>query len=238
MAEDGRTVPPPRARLAAAARAGVFPRSRLLVAGATLAAAGAVGLLLGEQIAAVLGALVEQGLSSAVAERGDPGMALASSLGRGLAAILPLVLIPAAVGVVVALIPAIVARRGGGETSVPVPRRPRRFSRGALTAVALAVFVLLALVALRDRGGQLARSVAGLDSDNAWGGDLVALLVLAAGATMALAGLADLALERAHLLRSLALRPVDARREERAASGDPRARAQVRSRLRDDGGAR
>jgi flagellar biosynthesis protein FlhB len=238
MVEDGRTVPPTRARLAAAARRGVFPRSRLLVAGATLTAAGAVGHLLGDQLTTSLTALVEQGLWSAVSERSDPGAALASTLGHGLVALLPLLLVPAAVGVVVALLPAIAARRGGGETSTPIPARTRRVSRGVLSLVAVVVYALLALLVVRSKGDLIARSLAGREADAAWGGDLVALLVLAAGATMVLAGLADLALERAHLLGTLALRPSDALREQRATSGDPRVRARVRSRAREEGGSR
>jgi len=201
-------------------------------------AAGAVGYLLGEQIAASFCALVEQGLASAVAERSDPGAALASGLGRGLVSILPLLLIPAAVGIVTALIPAIAARRGGGETAVPLPAQPRRFSRGVLSLVAVVVFALLALAILRGHGDLIARSIAGLETEAVWGGNLVALLVLAAGATMVLAGLADLALDRASLLSTLALRPADAQREERAASGDPRVRAQVRARARENGSVR
>ena len=236
MVEDGRTVPPSRARLAAAARRGVFPRSRLLVAGATLAAAGAVGYLLGDQLDESCRALVEQGLVSAVTERDDPGAALAARLGHGLVLVLPLVAIPAAVAFLVSLLPALAARRGDGETSLPIPHRSRRLSRGVLSLAALVVFALSALAIVRGKGDLVARAIAGRETEVAWAGELIALLVLAAGGTMVLAGLADLALDRTHMLGTLALRPSEAQREQRAASGDPRVRAQVRSRAREDGG--
>jgi flagellar biosynthesis protein FlhB len=235
MAEDGRTVPPSRARLAAAARAGVFPRSRLLVAGVALSAAGAVGYLLTEQLAEALAVLIGDGLQDAVGRRGDPGSVLVHGLARGLVLILPLVLIPAVLGVLAALAPAIAARRGGGSTSVPLPAPPRRVSSGVLALLALAVFALLALVIVREHGDAIARSLGGPVAGADWAGELIALLVLAAGATMVLAGLADLALERASLLRALALRPSDALREQRAARGDPRTRAQIRAQARDKG---
>jgi hypothetical protein len=210
----------------------------LLVTGCVLVAAGAVGYLMGEQLAAALGALVEDGLSDAVLLRSDPGAALAAGLGRGLILILPLLAVPAAAGLTAALVPAIAARRGGGETAVPIPRRARRFSRGVLTLVALAVFALAALAILRGHGDLIARSIAGASSGMAWVGELVASLVLVAGATTLLAGVADLALDRARLLGELALRPADALREERAASGDPGVRARMRSQSKPNGGPR
>jgi flagellar biosynthesis protein FlhB len=237
MAEDGRSIPPSRARLAAAARAGVFARSRLLVSGAVLTAAGAAGYALADQLGAALAALVERGLLDATVQREGPGSALGSGLVEGLALILPLVLIPAAVGALAALAPAIAARRGGGTTSAPLPAPPRRASRGVLSAVALGVFALLALTIIRGHGDAIARSLREPESGAAWAGELIALLVLAAGATMVLAGLADLALERASLLRALALRPSEALREQRAASGDPRVRARIRAQTRREGGA-
>jgi len=238
MVEDGRSVPPSRARMAAAARAGVFPQSRLLVAGLVLASAGAVGLLLGDQIAGALGALVEEGLSNAVVQRRDPGASLCATLVRGLLVVLPLVLIPAASGILASLAMAIAARRGGGSTSVPVPPRPRRFSRGMLAGASLGVFGLFALAVLRAHGGALARSVEGLGAGTAWVGELVAQLVLAAGVTATVAGLADLALDRASLIGALALRPADALRDQRAASGDPELRARLRTEARRTGGPR
>jgi flagellar biosynthesis protein FlhB len=238
MADDERSIPPSRARLAAAARAGVFARSRLLVAGVVLAAAGATGYLLSARLGAALVGLVEEGLLDAVRLRGDPGAALLAGIGRGLLAVLPLILVPGAVGALAAVLPALAARRGSGSTSVPLPVRPSRASRGVLAAFAVALFALLALVIVRSYGGELALALRGEGSGGRWVFELLAVLVATAGATAALAGLADLALERASLLRALALRPADAVREERAASGDPRVRSRVRARARQEAGSR
>jgi flagellar biosynthesis protein FlhB len=233
----GRQVPPSEARLAAAARAGLFPRSRLLVTGSVLLGAGSAGYLARERIGAALRGILADGLASALARRGDPGMALADGIVVGFRALLPLLLAGALAGVVAALVPALAARRGRGSTAVRFPRRAARSRTGVLAIAGVGLLALLALWLLRAYGGEAAQAARGEEVGVGWIGELMAALVFGAGAIAFVLGLAELALARARLLGELALTPSEARREERAASGDRRVKERARTWARRDDGA-
>jgi hypothetical protein len=195
-------------------------------------AAAASLAFFGERAAAGARALVAGGLRAAVS-RAEPAVAIASVLRPGLE-LIALVVVPAALAAVAfAVIPAVAARRRGGGTAVPLPRpRPPRAILGAIgAACALATLAVLALV-WRRHAGVPWRLAAG---EPGAGGELWSLLVeliAASGALAAIFGLAGLAASRHARWQALHLTPSEARREERAGAGSPRARGEARARMR------
>jgi flagellar biosynthesis protein FlhB len=236
MADDGRNVQPSPARVAAAAQGGLFARSRLLVTGATLVVAGTVGGLVANTIGARLRLLLDQGLAQAVQLRGDPAQALSAGIASGLAILLPLLIAIALVAALVSAAPALAARQGRGSTAVRLPRRSRRYSSGVLAALGVSLFAIVALLIVRSYGGSAVLMASGAAVDASWIGELVLALVAAAGGIMVLAGVADLALDRARLLRDLRLTSSESQREQRAARGDPAVRQRAHSEARKGGG--
>lgn len=201
--DRGAGLPPSEARLAAAARAGLFPRSPLLPLGAAFVGGGAALGALGDAVRGEMADLVRGGLDAALFSRPDPGEALVSALARGGALALPLVLAPGLAALAAALIPALVARRfGRGSTSAPLPEAPGfRPSRAVLRAAAIAVAAAAILRGFAPGRLSLADAAGAL---------------VAAGAALVLAGLAELALERTRLLEALRLTRSEARREQGA----------------------
>jgi len=212
--ERGAHLPPSSARLAAASRAGLFPRSPLLPAGAALAAFGLASSAFGRAIADGFSALVHRGFETALGSRPDPVAALLEALSRGALIALALVVAPALGAGLAVLVPALVAKRRSGSTAVALPEMPRSPVRravlfGAAIAIAALViahgfaaarpaFALLALgdpSALRPLATRLAASAA------------------AAGAALVLLGLADISLERIRLIEALKLTKSEGRRE-------------------------
>ncbi|MDD5306892.1 MAG: hypothetical protein PHU25_06175 [Deltaproteobacteria bacterium] len=232
MDDCGRTIPPSRERLAAAARAGWPTGSGLFVSGLVLMAAAASLAFFGERAAAEAKALVAGGLRSAVS-RADPAEAAAESLRSGLS-ILALLAGPAVLaGIAFAVIPAVSARRGRGRTAVALPRpRPPRLILGTIgAACALAMLTTVALV-WRRHAGVPWRFAAGEPGAGAELWSFFVELTAASGAIAALFGLAALAVGRHARWRALHLTPSEAKREERASAGSPRARGEARGRLR------
>jgi flagellar biosynthesis protein FlhB len=215
----------------------MFARSRWLVSGAALLAAGATGYLFSDSVGVALRTLLEDGLAASVDLRDDPARALTAGLGRGLSILVPLLIAPVLAGALAALLPALVARRGSGQTAAPLPTRRRSAVRYALALASLGLLAAVAVLVVRGHGGEAALMASGFETGAGWIGGLVATIVAGAGAVMLLAGLADLAFERVRLLRSLRLTSGEALREDRATSGDPALRERVRARARSAGGS-
>jgi len=199
--DGGGHLPPSDARLAAAASAGMFPRSPLVALGAALVAFAATLGLGGEALGSALADLVRGGIERAVLERPDPIDALADALLRGAAIAAPIVLAPATAALIAALAPALWARRHGrGSTSAPLPSMPPRSpERAVLLATAATVASLAMAWGLVAAPPTLSR---------------VSAAIFAAGVALLLAGLADLALQRARLVEALSLTRSEARREQ------------------------
>ena len=226
---SGRHLPPTTARLAAAARAGMFPRTPLLALGAALIAFAAVLGFGGEALWKALAGLVRDGLETAVLGRPEPVAALVDALSRGAAVAAPLVLVPAAAALIAAVVPSLWARRHGrGSTSSPLPETPPRTpERAILIATAVTVAALAAahgfaavrpaLARLPAEGGAVVKDVVAP----------IASSILVAGVALLLAGLADLALQRASLVEALSLTRSEARREDGAGTTARRVRVEL-----------
>ncbi|MFO8072182.1 MAG: EscU/YscU/HrcU family type III secretion system export apparatus switch protein [Polyangia bacterium] len=226
-----RNVPPSRARLAAAASAGIFSRSRMLSAGLVLVVAGSLAIPAGPLLGASLAELMRNGLERAFALRTESGAAVATLLqaGRLLAWIAAPLLVVALAAV---SIPAWIARRRGGQTAAPLPRvRERDLFSGALSIAAAAAIVMIAVWILRRAAGP-ALERAGAGSEAALGSLAApfAVLLVASGAILCIAGLAEMAWYRARIWRALHLDAAQARREAREQGGDERARRRMRER--------
>jgi hypothetical protein len=199
--DKGAHLPPSSARIAAAARAGLFPRSPLLPLGGALAGLGCALLAFGSAVGRGLLGLVDGGLAAAVSSRPDPVDALVAALGRGARIAVPLLLAPALAALLAALIPALVARRfGRGSTSNPLPEAPG-FRPGRAVLRVAAIAVAAAAVAHGFAAGR-----PNVES--------AAAALVAAGTALLLAGLAEIALERARLFEALRLTRSEARREQ------------------------
>jgi flagellar biosynthesis protein FlhB len=225
---SGRHLPPSTARLAAAASAGMFPRTPLLALGAALVALAAVLGFGGDVLGRAVAGLVRDGLGTAALVRPDPEGALVEALSRGAAIAAPVVLAPAAAALIAAIVPALWARRHGrGSTAAPLPETPPRTpERAILIAAAVAVVALAAahgFTAVRpalarlpaEGGGAMADVVAAIASS-----------IFVAGIALLVAGLADLALQRVRLLEALALTRSEAQREDGAGTTARRVRAE------------
>jgi flagellar biosynthesis protein FlhB len=198
---SGRHLKPTDARLAAAARAGLFPRSPLVALGAALAAVAIVLGCGGEELGSALADLVRGGLETAVLTRPDPILALVDALRSGAIIAAPLVLAPAAAALVASAAPALWARRHGpGSTAAPLPEAPRMVAERAILSFAAAGVAALALIwGLVAAHATLSR---------------ISAAIFVAGVALLLAGLADLALQRARLVEALSLNRSEARRED------------------------
>jgi len=223
---SGRHLPPSQARLAAAAHAGMFPRTPLLALGAALIAFAAVLGFGGEALWKALAGLVRDGLEAAVLGRPDPVAALVDALSRGAAVAAPLVLVPAAAALIAAIVPALWARRHGrGSTSSPLPETPPRAPERAIPiAAAVAVVALAAahgFAAVRPALARLPAEGGGAMKDVV---APIASSIFVAGVALLLAGIADLSLQRASLIEALSLTRSEARREDGAGETTRRAR--------------
>jgi len=236
MPEDasGRHLPPSTARLAAAAHAGMFPRSPLLTLGAALVALAAVLGLGGEALWSALSDLIGDGLEAAVLGRPDPVDALVGALSRGAAVAAPLVLAPLAAALIAAVVPALWARRhGSGSTSSPLPEAPPTTPERAIPIAAAAAVAALAaaygFAAARPVLSRLPAEGAGALPDVV---APIASSIFVGGAALLLAGLADLALQRTSLLEALSLTRSEARREDGAGATAGRVRTELRAEAR------
>jgi type III secretory pathway component EscU len=228
--EPGGGIPPSASRLAAAARRGRFPRSRLLVTGLSLLAAAAVFPAIGRFAASRLAEALRDGLGRALPSLADPGAALADATTLALGIALLLLAAPAAVSLIASLAPALRARRARGNTTVELP--PERAGESSPAAPRLAALVLALPVVLwiLGRHRELPASwMAGEPGLAAALGGAIAELLAGVGLLCALAGLAELALGRSRIRSALSLSRSEAARERRSGRGDDRARGELRA---------
>jgi hypothetical protein len=206
---SGRHLPPSTARLAAAARAGMFPRSPLGFGG--------------EAFYAALAGLIRDGLEKAAFERPDPVVALLGAIRNGAIIAAPLILAPAAATLVAAIAPALWARRHGrGSTTAQLPEAPPRTKERAILFCAAAVTAAFAV----------AWGFAGIDAAARRIVAPIADGIFAAGVALLLAGLADLALQRVRLVEALSLTRSEASREDGANASARRSRSEQRAEVR------
>jgi flagellar biosynthesis protein FlhB len=220
---NGRHLPPSTARLAAAARAGMFPASPLVTLGAALAAFALVLGFGGEALCAALADLVRDGLEAAAFARPDPVGALAGAIRDGAIIAAPLVVAPAAATLIAAVAPALWARRHGrGSTTAPLPEAPPRTPERAILFCAAAATAALAV----------AWGFAGVDAAEKRIAEPISTGIFAAGIALLLAGVADLALQRVRLVEALSLTRSEASREDGADASARRSRSEQRAEVR------
>ena len=148
-------------------------------------------------------------------------MALKEALGKGLVLIVPILTAALIAGSISSLLPAILAKKSGGRTAVPLPNVPRiSFSSSILKITGMILALLVSLLIIRSHAGALASSMEGngsaaIDLFNGLLG-----LLAAGGVVMILAGLADQAIKRHTLWRLLHLSRSEAGREQRMTGGD------------------
>jgi flagellar biosynthesis protein FlhB len=222
MSSVDRRVPPGRARVAEAARAGLFARSSVLVAGLAMLSAAAAMAFLGKGLGPAFSGLVRTGLLNAADNQTDPGAVLLRSLSEAWGITLPFFVAILAAALIGAVAPAAIAKRGRGRTSVPLPPAPRaRFAAAVLRVFGVLVFLLLAAYILRSHTSAVARLMTGELSAST---DLIKAiyeLLAVGGVVMILVGLAELADLRSEIWKALHLDSLEARREQRGAGGDP-----------------
>ncbi len=233
MTSRERTVPPGQGRIAAAARAGLFPRSGAIPSGLGFLATACILTLFGEEAGQLLIGLLTDGLDVALWLRLSPVDALSKALGASVGLVL-LLTIPLFLGAFLgAVVPAVVAKRRRGRTAVPLPRPPKiRLVLGVIQMAGLSLIVLLALYIFRGHFGAVWRLL---------GGELGAALILfqafvkllaAGGFVMLLVGGIELVISRQAIWKSLFLDRLEARREDRAGGLSSPITAQQRRRSR------
>lgn len=237
MIGEGCTLPPSEGRIGAAAREGVFPRSRLLAAGITLLAGAGAIWLLGEWAAGRIAHLAGEGLRAALATRVDPASYLVDSLWTGVSVLAPLAGVILIAGVVPQGIAALVQRRKGGQTSTPVPRLAGEGRASGIAALlSAAVFGLAAIEIARRQGPAMIGAEDSVGAAEAIS-TLVASLLAAAGGVALLGGAIQLVFERGRIWRALHLSSSQAARDLRDQAGDREVRARMNA-LSRGGGAR
>ena len=227
MEGEGRTIPPGDNRVEAAAREGIFPRSRLLPVGFALLGCSAVLHLGGRWMGERLSVLMRDGLEAAVGAQSDPAQHLEWAFKEGISVLVPLLAVALLGSAIPQIIVTVSARRRRGHTSTPLPRdRGPGFRGGLITLTALVLFGLLGFRIMKAGAAELFQAA----SPEILGGailDLLVSLFAAAGAIALLAGVAELAWERTRIWRALHLSPSEAARDLRATRGDPRSRARM-----------
>lgn len=214
MDDAGRSFPASAGRKGAAARAGVFPRSRLLSGGVVLLGGALILSLAGGGLWSSLLAEFTSGLEGAMDKGVDPGQAALDALAAVLRMSLPVIVLVLLVGVLATALPALIAGRKG-TTSAPLPDDAE--PRGARAVLELLSLLAFGVLAVRIIAGSLPSfsvfSVEEMEGTVPAAGELVVAIPAAAGIVMCLAGLADLAHTRATIWRRLALTRSEAERE-------------------------
>ena len=229
MSSDHRPISPGPGRTAAAARAGLFPRSDAIPGGLSLLALAGISWLFFDRFAAAFHTLLEKGIRCAGFMRDDlktSVLGYLGELGYLLLPILPIVFVSALLG---AGIPALMARKGRGHTASPLPKAPTgRLQIAAVRLFGAALFVLIAVYIVNRSDAAPTDAAHILTTILTLGCRIVAAL----GGVMLLIGLIELALMRHLIYRSLHLDMIEARRELRAVEGDPHIKRQRLIRLR------
>lgn len=216
-----------------AARAGMFARSDAISGGlALLACAGTIAVF-GSAFAIKLQALLSDALSRALAGGMDCCSALSKPMYTGLMLLFPILACVFVAALVGAVAPAIVAKRHQGRSAVPLPPIPKtRFATVIIRAAGGVVMLLLSAQILRSHAPA---ALALMGADFSAGADLVrgfCGLLAAAGVVMILIGIGETAIQQNAYFRALHLTTLESRQEQRAAGGDPTARAEAKRRQR------
>jgi flagellar biosynthesis protein FlhB len=228
MSNNDRTVPPGEGRVAAATRAGLFPRSGAIVSGFVLLTMAWLLSFFGLDAGQYLQDLTRFALDAPFS-RPEPVSAILTTFTSAASKTLPFLAMVFLIALLVALLPVIIAKRRGGNTAVPLPKAPKTV--GATLVINLlgsGVFLLLVLYILRRRIGALWPFIQG---DYERGSSLLlgASEMLAAGGIVLLfVGLAQIIVARHFLWRALFLSSSEARREARDARGDPAVKREQR----------
>jgi flagellar biosynthesis protein FlhB len=230
MSHSDRTIPPGQGRVAAAARAGMFARSGAIVSGLVLLVSAAMLAFTGDRAGAYLQDLAQGGLDS-VFMRPDSAREAVLTVSSAFFQSLPFLATVFVAGLLGALVPAMVARKNRGRTAVPLPKFPK--NRFALTLLHLAgaiLFTLLAVLVFRRRAGAVWPLMQG--DFSATSGLLSAFceLLTAGGAILLLVGMAEIAIIRHSVWRTLFLDSMEAKREHRDAGGNNAAKSKSRKR--------
>jgi flagellar biosynthesis protein FlhB len=208
----------------------MFARSGAIVSGLVLLAAAGMLALTGDRAGVYLQNLVHRSLETIFIES-EPTLEIVQTARSAFFQILPFLTTVFAAGLLGALVPAIVARKNRGRTAVPLPKFPK--NRIALTAIRTAgatLFTLLALYIFREQVGSVWRVLQGdLSAINEL---FVALCQLLAGggAVLVLLGMAEIAIIRHGVWRTLFLNKMEAKRESREAGGDSEVKSRQRRR--------
>jgi hypothetical protein len=186
--------------------------------------------LMGERAGVYLQNLA-QGSLEAVFVRPEPTLELVQTVRSAFFQTLPFLTTVFAAGLLGALVPAMVARKNRGRTAVPLPKFPK--NRIALTLIHTAgavLFTLLAFFIFRRRIGSVWHLVQG--DHSALNELFIAFceLLTAGGAVLVLLGMAEIAIVRHSVWRTLFLDRMEAKRESRDAGGDSAVKSKHRRR--------
>lgn len=230
MSHSDRTVPPGQGRIAAAARAGMFARSGAIISGLVFLVSAGFLAITGDRAGAYLQHLAQSGLDS-VFMRPDPEREVVLAVSSAFFLSLPFLITVFAAGLLGALVPTIVARKNRGRTAVPLPKFPKnRFTRTLLHLAGAILFTLLAALVFRRRTGAVWPLVQG---DFTAANELLVAcceLLTAGGAILLLMGMAEIAIIRHSVWRTLFLDSMEAKREHRDAGGDNAVKSKSRRR--------
>jgi flagellar biosynthesis protein FlhB len=233
MSEAQGDIPPGAGRVAAAARAGLFPRTPLISTGTAFLCVAFIFYLFFEEGSAALTDFLGQGIEMAVSSGTLPLAVLPTQIGiivYKLLAFLLVVFLGAFLG---AAIPALWAKRKRGRTAVPLPQIPKaKTTQFVLRMTGALVFTVLALYVLKNRWQPLSSSGSPIAGAQALFTELTILaykLPALAAFVMIMVGITELLTYRYLILRSLFLDSYELRLEQRAAGGDASVR---RERLR------
>jgi flagellar biosynthesis protein FlhB len=238
MWSSERPIPPGSGRIAQAARAGIFPRSPALVAGVVLLTAAGVSFLIGEQLLFSFQAFIKTGLFAALKSRPDPGAFAMEFVIHVLLSVGGFFGILFVAGLIAACTPAILTRLKRGRTAIELPKAPvDAVARTVFSAAGVILFALVALRIIRTHLGSVYDFASGIPGS---GIDVFAgacELVASGGAILVLMGIGELVLRRTSIIHVLSLNTSEARREARAANGDPALKSARRRNARNDGAA-
>ncbi len=233
MADTERPIPPSSGRIAAAAKAGVFPTSNLLPSGISLLLTAALGWLFAEPVLRGANVLMTLSVERAVSPGGAPVSSLESAAAGVLGPVLLFFALLFTGAFAGAGVPALIARRRAGRTAVPLPQIPAgTLPLGMLRLFGAGLFLLIALAVVRSAAVNVQATPSVLLS----GGRAVCQLTAVLGGILILLGLIEWTLRRHLIFRALHLNTAEARRESRAHEGEPNVKRRQLARARSQRG--
>jgi flagellar biosynthesis protein FlhB len=208
----------------------MFARSEAIVSGLVLLVSAGILAFTGDRVGAYLQDLAQGSLDS-VFIRPDPAREVVLTVRNAFFQTLPFFVAVFALGLLGALVPALVARKNRGRTAVPLPKFPKnRFALTLLHIAGAILFVLLALLVFRHRAGAVWPLLQGNFDGVSELFVAFCELLTAGGAILVLVGMAEIAIIRHSVWRTLFLDPMEAKRENRDAGGDNAVKSKSRRR--------